>query len=212
MAATEVPAEGEEPYVPLVSPTVYQENGIDVGTTQKSADMLRFISHVRADGIYMLDWEHTDRRIRVVSQFLARYEPQEVLVACARPFGQVPARKFAETTNSLSSIGRFVPGSLTNPRLKQFIEPSIVLVTDPAADGQVINEAIRTGLPVAAFVDANNMLRNVDVALPANNKGRRSLALLFWLLARELNKARGTISDDETWAELHELDEWETQF
>jgi len=197
-------------FTPLVSPIMYQEYGIDVGTTQKSAHMQRFISHVRDDGIFMLDWRQTDHRIRVVAQFLAQYQPDEILVACSRPFGHKPARNFAESIGALHAIGRFVPGKLTNPRLESFIEPSVVITTDPAADGQVINEALRTGLPVVSLVDANNMLRNVDLALPVNNKGRSSLALVYWLLGREINKARGVITDNQTWEELHNLEEWKS--
>jgi len=195
----------------LIAPDVYIENAVDVGTTQRSSDMLRFISHVRDDGLHMIDWRLTDSRIRLVAKMLARYPADEILVACARPFGQRPARLFSESIGARGIIGRFVPGTLTNPRLPRYFEPSVVFVTDPAADSQVVTEAIGSGLPIASIVDANNMLRNVDVALPGNNKGRRSLALIYWLLAREVLKERGEM-DDETWAGLHELLEWETAF
>jgi ribosomal protein uS2 len=121
------------------------------------------------------------------------------------------ARKFAEAIGAISAVGRFIPGSLTNPILPSYREPAVLFVTDPAADQQALSEAVNSGLPIVGICDANNNLRNVDLALPANNKGRRSLALLYWLLAREVLKQRGTM-DDETWAEMNPLEDWESTF
>ena len=100
---------------------------------------------------------------------------------------------------------------MTNPALRSYIEPDILFVTDPANDQQALREAVATGLPIVGIVDANNHLRNVDIALPANNKGRRSLALIYWLLAREVLKVRGETTD-EAWAEANDLEEWESTF
>jgi small subunit ribosomal protein S2 len=86
-----------------------------------------------------------------------------------------------------------------------------LFVTDPAADQQALSEAVNSGLPIIGICDANNNLRNVDLALPANNKGRRSLALIYWLIAREVLKQRGSM-DDETWAEMQPLEDWESTF
>jgi small subunit ribosomal protein S2 len=108
-------------------------------------------------------------------------------------------------------VGRFIPGSLTNPALRSYVEPDMLFVTDPAADQQALIEAVNTGLPIVGLVDANNNLRNVDVAIPANNKGRRSLALVYWLLAREVLKIRGETTD-EAWAEAQDIEEWQSSF
>ena len=111
----------------------------------------------------------------------------------------------------LSAVGRFIPGSLTNPALPTYVEPEIIFVTDPAADQQPLTEAVSNGLPIVGICDANNNLRNVDIALPANNKGRKSLALIYWLLAREMLKIRGSM-DDETWETMQNVEEWESTF
>ncbi|MBT6072314.1 MAG: 30S ribosomal protein S2, partial [Euryarchaeota archaeon] len=108
-------------------------------------------------------------------------------------------------------VGRFIPGTLTNSRLRTYIEPEVIVVTDPAADQQALSEAVSSGLPVVAICDANNRLRNVDLALPANNKGRRSLALIYWLLAREMMKARGVITDAD-WERAQDVMDWESTF
>ena len=126
-------------------------------------------------------------------------------------YGQRPARMFAEAIGALSAVGRFIPGSLTNPALRSYKEPNVLFVTDPASDQQSLREAVNTGLPIVGLVDANNKLRNVDVALPANNKSRHSLALIYWLLSREVLKLRGETTD-EAWAEANDLEEWKSTF
>ena len=164
----------------------YEENAVNIGTQQKSADMARFIDTVRDDGLYLLDVNMTDSRIRSTAAFLNKYEAPRIMVVSARQYGQRPARLFAEAIGANAAVGRFIPGSLTNPALRSYVEPDVLFVTDPAADQQALKEAVNSGLPVVGIVDANNNLRNVDIALPANNKGRRSLALIYWLLALSL--------------------------
>ena len=175
---------------PLVTLDVYERHAVHIGTNQKSADMKKFLDTLRQDdsGLHLIDVHQTDSRIRVVAQFLENFESDRILVVSARQYGQRPARKFAQSIGAKYIVGRFIPGTLTNPSLRTYMEPEVILVTDPAADSQALSEAVKSGLPVVAICDANNRLRNVDIALPANNKGRRSLALVYWLLARETLK------------------------
>ena len=189
----------------------YEENAVNIGTQQKSADMARFIDTVRDDGLYLLDVNMTDSRIRTTATFLNKYDAPRIMVVSARQYGQRPARLFAEAIGAYHSVGRFIPGSLTNPALRSYVEPDVLFVTDPAADQQALKEAVNSGLPVVGIVDANNNLRNVDVAVPANNKGRRSLALIYWLLAREVLKARGETTDED-WAASQDVEEWQSTF
>lgn len=201
----------EEATAPLCGYELYEENAVHIGTQQKSADMLRFISEVRDDGLYLIDIAQTDSRIGIVSQFLNRFEASRVVVTSARQYGQRPARMFATAVGAKSQVGRFIPGTFTNPLLPSYYEPEVLLVTDPAADQQAVREACGSGVPIVAICDANNNLRNVDLALPANNKGRRSLALIYWLLAREMLKQRGQMTDED-WEASEDLDEWESTF
>ena len=189
----------------------YEENAVNIGTQQKSADMARFIERVREDGLYLLDVNMTDSRIRSIAQFLNKYDAGRIMVVSARQYGQRPARLFSEAIGANAAVGRFIPGSLTNPVLRSYVEPDVLFVTDPAADQQALSEAVSSGLPVVAICDANNRLRNVDLALPANNKGRRSLALIYWLLAREMMKARGVITDAD-WERAQDVMDWESTF
>jgi len=195
----------------LIDLETYETYAVHIGTQQKSADMSTFIQEVRSDGLYLLDLNITDARIRTIASFISRYNIANMMVVSARQYGQRPARKFAEAVGAKSAVGRFIPGSLTNPALRSYVEPDILMVTDPAADQQALSEAVDSGLPIIAICDANNNLRNVDLVLPANNKGRRSLALIFWLLSREVLKIRGETTD-EAWAEANDLDDWESTF
>ena len=199
---------------PLVPLDVYERHAVHIGTNQKSADMKQFLDTMQQDssGLHLIDVHQTDARIRVAAKFLSNYEKQRILVVSARQYGQRPARKFAQLIGAKHIVGRFIPGTLTNSRLRTYIEPEVILVTDPAADAQALSEAVKSGLPVVAICDANNRLRNVDLALPANNKGRRSLALVYWLLAREILKARGTVSSDVEWELAEDVANWESTF
>ena len=199
---------------PLVPYDVYERHAVHIGTNQKSADMRGFLDLIQQDssGLHLIDVNQTDARIRVVANFLSNYESERILIVSARQYGQRPARKFARSIGARHIVGRFIPGTLTNPRLRTYIEPEVILVTAPAADSQALSEAVKSGLPVVAICDANNRLRNVDLALPANNKGRRSLALVYWLLAREMLKADGTVKNDMEWELAEEVADWESTF
>ena len=189
----------------------YEENAVNIGTQQKSADMARFIDRVREDGLYLLNVNMTDSRIRTTATFLNKFDAPRIMVVSARQYGQRPARMFAEAIGAKERVGRFIPGSLTNPSLRSYVEPDVLFVTDPASDQQALREAVNSGLPVIGIVDANNNLRNVDIAVPANNKGRRSLALIYWLLAREVLKVRGETTDED-WAAANDVEEWQSTF
>ncbi|MEE9151964.1 MAG: 30S ribosomal protein S2 [Thermoplasmata archaeon] len=181
----------------LVTEDTYLTAGVHIGTQQKSADMKPFIFRVRTDGLYVLDVKQTDKRLREASRFLSRYEPEKVLVVSTRQYGQKPVKVFAKQTNVKAMPGRFIPGTLTNPRLPSYMEPDVLMVTDPAADQQALREAVNIGVPVVGICDANNETRNVDLIIPANNKGRMALAAIYWILTRELLKLRGVIEKDE---------------
>jgi small subunit ribosomal protein S2 len=195
--ATEAQPDAQTGTPLLIPEDVYLTSGVHIGTQQKSADMKEFIFKVRTDGLYVLDVKRTDERLRLAAKFLSRIEPQRILIVSARQYGQKPAKVFAKTIGATVIAGRFVPGSLTNPILPNFAEPEMLFVTDPAADEQALREALNVGIPIIGICDANNETKYVDLVIPSNNKGRRALATIYWLLAREVLKARGSIASDE---------------
>lgn len=175
----------------------YLGAGVHIGTQQKTRDMERFIHRVRTDGLYVLDVSRTDERIRTAADFLANYDPESILVTSSRQYGRYPAEKFAEAVGARARTGRFIPGTLTNPDYEGYIEPDVLVVTDPIGDAQGVKEAITVGIPVIAMCDSNNQTGNVDLIIPTNNKGRKALAVVYWLLANETLDRRGT---DPTYA------------
>lgn len=181
----------------LIPEDQYLTAGVHIGTQQKSASMEPFIFKVRDDGLFVLDVKKSDSRITSVAKLLSRYPPERILLVSARQYGKKPIETFSEIVGTMSIAGRFIPGSLTNPSLHSFIEPEIMVVVDPAADRQAVREAVGIGIPIIGLVDTNNRLENIDVALPTNNKGRKALALVFWLLSREMAMIKGDIEKRE---------------
>ncbi len=202
-----------EQSAPLMSYEEYELNSVHVGTGNKSKDMQPFIRAAATEGtvFHQIDVTKTDERLALASNFISQYDPKDILVVSARQYGQRPARMFAQAIGARHIVGRFIPGTLTNPRLRTYIEPRVIFVTDPQADSQALSEAVKSGLPVVGICDTNNHLRNVDLCIPANNKGRRSLALVYWLLSREILKARGD-TNDATWNSHQKIDDWESSF
>jgi small subunit ribosomal protein S2 len=183
-----MPAEEADLLIPVED---YLAAGVHIGTQQKTQDMERFIHRVRDDGLYVLDVSQTDGRIRTAADFLANYNPEQVLVTSSRQYGRYPAEKFADAIGARARTGRFIPGTLTNPDYDGYIEPDVVVVTDPIGDSQAVKEAITVGIPVIAMCDSNNTTSNVDLVIPTNNKGRRALSVVYWLLANETLDRRG---------------------
>ncbi|MFC7114510.1 30S ribosomal protein S2 [Natronoarchaeum sp. GCM10025703] len=169
----------------------YLGAGVHIGTQQKTADMERFIHRVRTDGLYVLDVGTTDDRIRTAADFLSNYTAEQILVTSSRQYGRFPAEKFAEAVGARARTGRFIPGTLTNPKYDGYIEPDVLVVTDPIGDEQAVKEAITVGIPVIAMCDSNNSTSNVDLVVPTNNKGRKALSVVYWLMANELLDRRG---------------------
>jgi len=171
--------------------------GIHIGTRMKTGDMEQFIYRVRPDGLFVLDVKKTDDRIRVVAKFLARFEPAKIAAASARLYAQEPVKKFCEITGANPMIGRFIPGLLSNPLYPNRIEPEVLIVSDPRADFQAVKEASSVGIPVVALCSTDNEFSGVDLVIPTNNKGRRALAVIYWLLARQILRERGELPPDK---------------
>ncbi|MDI6690955.1 MAG: 30S ribosomal protein S2 [Candidatus Bathyarchaeota archaeon] len=171
--------------------------GIHIGTRMKTGDMEQFIYRVRPDGLFVLDVKKTDDRIRIAAKFLARFEPSKIAAAAARLYAQEPVSKFCEVTGATPIVGRFIPGLLSNPLYPNRIEPEVLIVSDPRADSQAVKEAASEGIPVIALCSTDNEFSGVDLVIPTNNKGRRALAVIYWLLARQILRERGELAPDK---------------
>jgi small subunit ribosomal protein S2 len=184
--------------------------GVHIGTRMRTKDMEPFIYRVRADGLFVLDVKKTDERIRVAAKFLARFEPKKIAAVAGRLYGQSPVEKFCEVVGAIPIVGRFIPGMLSNPLYPDRIEPGVIIVSDPKADVQAVKEASSIGIPVIALCSTDNDFSFVDLVIPTNNKGRRALAVIYWLLARQIMRERGEILPDGDISQS--IDDFEIKF
>lgn len=173
----------------LIAREQYLSAGVHIGMTSKTVDMKRFIYKVRPNGLAVLNVGLLDRRIAYVANFLAG--KSAVLIVSRKENNQEAVKKFAEVVGARAIVGRFMPGSLTNPTYKEFFEPGVLIVTDPLADRQAIKEAVEMRIPIIGFADTFNETSFLDIILPCNNKGKKSIALLLWLLAKLIVGKRG---------------------
>ncbi|MDE1827736.1 MAG: 30S ribosomal protein S2 [Candidatus Micrarchaeota archaeon] len=181
----------------LVDNAEYLEVGIHIGTKAKSPGMKQFVYKIREDGLYLLNLDTINERIGTAAKMLARYEPKDIVVTASRIYAISAASKFAEIISAKFMPGRVMPGIFTNSNRADYTEPGIILMSDSRNERQAIREASKTSIPVIALSDTDNWIKFVDLIIPCNNKGRRSLALVYFLLAREYMKEKGLIKSND---------------
>lgn len=178
----------------LITRQEYLASGIHIGMKQRTEQMKEFIYKIRPDGLAVLNLRKVDERIRVASKFLARCS--KIIVVGRKSTAHEAMKKFGEIIGAEIVTGRFMPGTLTNPQYKKYFEAEVMLIVDPLSDYQALKEAVKARVPIVAICDTFNETRDIDLIIPANNKGKKALATLFWLLARETLKERGQIKSD----------------
>ncbi len=188
--------ESKEPEF-LVDQDLYLKAGIHIGTKFRTKYMEPFIYKTRPDGLSVLNIQKIDERIRLAANLLAQYEPHEILVVCRRENGWRPIKLLKKYTGVNIYAGRYPPGILTNTNLENFTEAKVLLVTDSWPDRNAVDDALRIGIPVVALCDTNNQSNNIDLVVPCNNKGKKSLELFFYILTREYLRKRGLLTADK---------------
>jgi small subunit ribosomal protein S2 len=180
----------------LVPTDWYLKAGIHIGTKFRTKYMEQFIYKTRPDGLSVLNLQKIDERIRIAAKFLANYAPEDILIVSRRENGWKPIKLLGKLTGIKVCAGRYPPGMLTNPNLNIYHEAKILLATDSWPDRNTITDAIKVGIPVVALCDTNNQSNNIDLVIPCNNKGKKSLGLFFWILTREYLKNRGLLKGE----------------
>jgi small subunit ribosomal protein S2 len=184
----------------LVNVDLYLKNGIHIGTKYKNGPMRRFIFKCRSDKLNVMDVQLIDKRIKLGFDFIFKYDPKDVVFISRKKYA-LPGLKVLEKTYGYNVIlDRFIPGTFTNPNSEHFIEPKIVIVVDPNIDRQAIEEATHVNLPVIGLCTTSSNVRNIDFVIPFNNKGRKAVALFFWLINRELQLRNGIIKSEKEYS------------
>lgn len=183
---------GEELLVPIEK---YMAAGVRLGAKISNNYLIKrgFIFSVRPDGLRIFNLKKIDERIRIAAKMMTRYDPSKIVAHSVKPYGFKPMEMMCKFVGCKVVAGRFIPGSFTNPSLDNYMDAELLIIADPKTDIQSLKEAAATGIPVIGLVDTDNDPNYIDLMIPCNNKGRGSLALIFWLLTRQVLRERGEI-------------------
>ncbi|MBN2881538.1 30S ribosomal protein S2 [Candidatus Woesearchaeota archaeon] len=181
----------------LIANDVYLKSGMHIGTKFKTKDMEKFIYKTRVDGLSVMNVKLIDERIRVAANLLSSYNPEDIMVLSRRENGWKGIKLFSKCTGAKAFAGRYPPGILTNANLENYTETKILVVTDAWPDRNAVLDALKVGIPVIALSDTNNQTNGLDLIVPCNNKGKKSLSLVFYLLAREYLLKKDIIQSEE---------------
>ena len=177
--------------------------GIRVGTEVKTKFMIPYIVQSSPEGLYLFDLDITLSRIQTAAKFIKKFDVNKVIVYSGRVYASTPIEKFCELTGAKKMLGRFMPGTLTNPLLPYYLEPHLIIISDPQVDDQAVTEASNAGIPVIGIANTDNVTSKLDLVIPANNMGRKALATVYWLLAHEI------LQDSKTMK--YEIEDFETK-
>ena len=181
----------------LIDSNEYLKSGVHIGTKFKTKYMKNFIYKTRPDGLSVLNLKMIDERVRLAANFLAQYDPKDILIVSRRENGWRGLKQLTKLTGIQVIIGRYPPGILTNTNLETYIEPKVLMVCDPWPDKNAVKDAMKAGIPIIALCDTNNESNNLDLVVPVNNKGKKSVGLVLYLIAREFMRKKAMLRGDE---------------
>ncbi len=181
----------------IVEMDQYLKSGIHIGTKFKTKYMENFIYKIKPDGLVVMNLQKIDERLRVAADFISRFAPSEIVVISKRENGWKPLKLFSKITGINVMPGRYTPGTMTNLTLKEFSEFKLLVVVDAWLDKNAVHDAKKSGMVIVGLCDTNNQSNDLDLIIPCNNKGRKALGLVFWILANEYMHKRGMPSSQQ---------------
>lgn len=160
--------------------------------------MTKYVYEKKASGVYMFDVQRQYEKIQVAARIIASIpDPSTIIAVSGRLFGQRAVYKFSKYTNSVAVTGRWTPGMLTNQNTKKFVEPRLLILTDPRLDYNALVESSYVNIPIIALCNTDNNLGYVDCAIPCNNRSKKSLAMIYWLLTKEVLALKGELEEGQ---------------
>ncbi len=180
----------------LVPQDTYLKAGIHIGTKFRTKYMEPFIYKTRPDGLSVMNIQKIDDRIRNAISFLSQFKPEEILIVSRRENGWRSVKLAGKFIGCKVYAGRYPPGLLTNTNLEDFLQVKVIVITDAWPDRNALEDASKIGIPVLGLCDTNNQPNNLDLVVPCNNKGKKSLGLFFYIIATEYLKGKGLLTDE----------------
>ena len=181
----------------LIDSNEYLKSSIHIGTKCKTKYMSNFIYKTRPDGLSVLNLKRIDERIAMAINMLSQYEPEDILIVSRRENGWKALKQLHKLTNIKVISGRYPPGILTNSNLETFTEPKIIFVSDPWPDKNAVEDAANMGIPIISLCDTNNQSNKIDLVIPCNNKGKKSVGLVFYLVTLGYLRKRAVLASSE---------------
>ena len=163
----------------------YIKCAVHLGTKVITPGMRKYVYKRRADGLAVINTNIIDDKLREAITFLNKYEAKDIYMVCRRDTGLDAAKKFEQATNIRTFTKRYLPGITTNLLLDEFFEAKLTIICDPWVDKNALRDSIKLKKPILGLCCTNNYIKDIPQLIPCNNKSKKSIGCILYILARE---------------------------